>query len=89
MQVASRLTAGVFVAAGHHELGMTALQKVRACVELKCQKELEALRKRDEEEKMLQQKVLAVCQKEQAHWTVGDIRVMVSWFKRPGDSKCQ
>ena len=52
---------------------MTALQKVRACVELKYQKELEALHKRDEEEKKLQQKVLAVHQKEQAHWTVGDI----------------
>ena len=43
--------------------------------------------KRDEEEERLQQKVLAVHQKEQAHWTVGDIQVMVSWFKRPGDSK--
>ena len=73
MQDALRLTAGVFIAAGNHELGMTALQKVRACVELKCQKELKALPKRDEEEKKLQQKVLAVHQKEQAHWTVGDI----------------
>ena len=29
--------------------------------------------KRDEEEEKLQQKVLAIHQKEQAHWTVGDI----------------
>ena len=40
MADASRLTAGVFVAAGHHELGIAALEKVRACVELKHQKEL-------------------------------------------------
>ena len=26
-------------------------------------------------------------QKEEVHWTVGDISAMVSWFKRPGDSK--
>ena len=42
MANASRLTAGVFVA-GHHELGIAALEKVRTCVELKCQKELKAV----------------------------------------------
>ena len=69
------------------KIGLTALEKVRACHELKRQKELELIRKRDEEEEKLRQKVLAVLQKEEVHWTVGDVRVMVSWFKRPGDSK--
>ena len=40
MTDASRLMAEVFIAAGHHELGAAALEKVRACVELKHQKEL-------------------------------------------------
>ena len=66
---------------------MTALEKVRACHELKHQKELELIQKRDEEEEKLWQKVLAVHQKEEVHWTVGDICMMVSWFRRPGDSK--
>ena len=39
----SRLMAGVFVATGHHELGLTALEKVIACHELKHQKELELI----------------------------------------------
>ena len=43
MADASRLMAGVFIAAGHHELGIAALEKVRACVELKHQKELELI----------------------------------------------
>ena len=30
-----RLMAGVFIAAGHHELGSAALEKMRACTELK------------------------------------------------------
>ena len=87
MIAAMRLTAGVFVAAGHHELGTAALEKVRACVELKCQKELKAVWKRDEVEEKLWQKVLAVHEKEEVCWTAGDVQVMVSWFKRPGDSK--
>ena len=87
MANASRLMAGVFIAACHHELGIAALEKVRTCVELKHQKELELIRKRDEEEEKLRQKVLAICGKEEAQWTAGDVQVMVSWFKRPGDSK--
>jgi len=43
MANASKLMAGVFIAAGLHELGIAALEKVRACVELKCQKELELI----------------------------------------------
>ena len=43
MANASRLMAVVFIAAGHHELGIDALEKVRACVELKHQKELELI----------------------------------------------
>ena len=50
---ALRLTAGVFVAAEHHELGSTALEKVRACTELKQQRELKAVQKREEEEDKL------------------------------------
>ena len=73
MNAATRLTAGVFVAAGHHELGTAALEKVRACVELKRQKELEAVRKRDEEEEKLRQKVLAIREKEEVRWTAGDV----------------
>ena len=42
---------------------------------------------RDEEEENLWQNMLVVHQKEEVHWTVGDIHMMVSWFKRPGDSK--
>jgi len=87
MQDASRLMAGVFVATGHHELGLTALEKVIACHELKHQKELELIWKRDEEEEKLWQKMLVVHQKEEVCWTVGDVCMMVSWFKRPGDSK--
>jgi len=35
MQDASRLMVGVFVSAGHHELGTTALVKVQLCAKLK------------------------------------------------------
>ena len=66
---------------------MAALEKVRACIELKHQKELKTAQKRDEEEKKLQQNMLAVCEKEEGPWTAGDVHVMVFWFKRPGDSK--
>ena len=31
--------------------------------------------------------MLAIHGKEEARWTAGDVQVMVSWFKRPGDSK--
>ena len=61
---ASRLMAGVFIAAGHHELGSTALEKVRACTELKRQRDIEAVQKREEEEDKLQQRVLVVCEKD-------------------------
>jgi len=87
MQVASRLMAGVFVLVGHHKLGTTALEKDHMCVEAKRQKEIEAAQKKEEEENKLRQKVLAVCQKEEASWNQWDIRTMVSWFKCPGDSK--
>ena len=88
MTDAIRLMAGVFIAGGHHKLGTSALEKVSACVELKHQKELEALLwKRDKEKEKLQQKVLAVREKEEVCWTAGDVQVMISWFKRPGDSK--
>ena len=86
MTDASRLMVGVFIAAGHHELGAAALEKVRACVELKHQKELGVIWKRDEEEEKLQQKVLAVCEKEEAHWTAGDVwvskLVQVTWWQQ-------
>ena len=29
----------------------------------------------------------AIHEKEEVHWTAGNVQVMVSWFKRPGDSK--
>ena len=87
MQDASRLMAGVFVSAGHHELGTTALEKVRMCTELKRQKEVEASQKKEEEEEKLRQKMLAVHQKDEASWNLQDLRTMVSWFKRLGDSK--
>jgi len=67
MHDASRLTACVFVSTRHHELGMAALEKVRACIELKHQKELKTAQKRDEEEKKLQQNMLAVYEKEVGH----------------------
>jgi len=73
MHDASRLTACVFVSTRHHELGMAALEKVRACIELKHQKELETACKRDEEEETLQQMVLAVHEKEEGCWTAGDV----------------
>ena len=50
MQDASRLTAGLFVSAGHHELGRAALEKVRLCIEARRQKEVESVRKKEEEE---------------------------------------
>ena len=37
------LLAKLNVNTGHHELGIAALEKVRACVELKRQKELELI----------------------------------------------
>ena len=63
------------------------LMLLRACVELKHQKELELIWKRDEEEEKLRQKVLAIHGKEEAWWTAGDVQVIISWFKRPGESK--
>ena len=86
IQHASRLMVGVFVSAGHHELGTTALEKVGMCAELKRQKEVEASQTKEEEEEKLRQ-VLAVRQKDEVSWNLQDLRTMVSWFKRPGDSK--
>ena len=76
MQDALRLMAGVFMLAGHHELGTTALEKVCMCVEGKRQKEIEAAQKKEEEENKLRQKVLAVHQKEETSWNQQDIRTM-------------
>ena len=84
---ASRLPAGLIVSAGHHKLGRMALEKVQQCVKVRRQKEVESVRKKEEEEERLRQKVLAVHQKEEASWNQQDIRTMVSWFKCPGDSK--
>jgi len=64
MQDALRLKVGVFVSAGHHELGTTALAKVQLYAKLKQQKEVEAAQKKEDEEKKLRQKVLVVHQKD-------------------------
>jgi len=53
----------------------------------KLQKEAEAAWKKEDEGENLRQKMLAVHQKDKASWNLQDLRTMVSWFKRPGDSK--
>ena len=66
MQDASRLTVGLFISAGHHKLGRAALEKVQQCVEVRRQREVESVRKKEEEEEKLRPQVLGVCQKEEA-----------------------
>ena len=57
------LTAGVYVAASHHELGEIALKKVKEINQQKRDKELSAAQKKEREEIEMQQKVEVVHQK--------------------------
>ena len=53
------------------------------------EKELAAVNKRKSDHEKMQKKVDAIRRKstDPSKWNAGELQTMVSWFKRPGDSK--
>jgi hypothetical protein len=53
------------------------------------EKELAAVNKRKSDHEKMQKKVDAIRRKstDTSKWNAGELQKMVSWFKRPGDSK--
>jgi len=64
-------------------------EKVREQYNNRQQKILDAERKRKEEFEKLCTKVVAIRMKssDPSKWNASELQTMVSWFKRPGDSK--
>ena len=86
----SRITAGVAFSAGNVCLSDGKIhEKVREQYNNRNQKILDAERKKKEEFEKLRAKVAAVRNKssDPTKWNASDLQTMVSWFKRPGDSK--
>jgi len=86
----SKMTAGVAFNAGNLCLSDGKVhEKVREQYNNRQQKILDAERKRKEDFAKLQSKVDAIRQKnsDPTKWNASELQTMVSWFKRPGDSK--
>jgi len=86
----SKMTAGVAFSAGNVCLSDGKIhEKVREQYNNRNQKILDAERKKKEEFEKLRAKVAAVRNKssDPTKWNASELQTMVSWFKRPGDSK--
>jgi hypothetical protein len=86
----SKMTAGVAFSAGNVCLSDGKIhEKVREQYNNRNQKILDAERGKKEEFEKLQAKVAAVRNKssDPTKWNASELQTMVSWFKRPGDSK--
>jgi len=86
----SKMTAGVAFNAGHLCLSDgTVHQKVREQYNMRQQKVLDAERKRKDDLAKLLSKVQKIREKstDPHKWSASELQTMVSWFKRPGDSK--
>ena len=86
----SKMTAGVAFNAGHLCLSDgTIHQKVREQYNMRQQKVLDAERKRKDDLAKLLSKVQKIREKstDPHKWSASELQTMVSWFKRPGDSK--
>ena len=86
----SKMTAGVAFNAGNLCLSDGKVhEKVREQYNNQHQNILDAERKRKEDFAKLQSKVDAIRQKnsDPTKWKASELQTMVSWFKRPGDSK--
>ncbi len=86
----SRMTAGVAFAAGNLCLSDgTVHQRVVEQNTVRTERELAAIKKRKADQEKMQKKVDAIRQKslDPTKWSTTELQTMVSWFKRPGDSK--
>jgi hypothetical protein len=86
----SRMTAGVAFNAGNLCLSDGRVhQRVLEQNRARTERELAASNKRKEEQDKMQRKVDAIKQKstDPTKWNASELQTMVSWFKRPGDSK--
>jgi len=85
----SKMTAGVAFNAGNLCLNGKVHEKVREQHNNRQQKLADAEKKRKDEHIKLQSKVDAIRKKnsDSTKWNASDLQTMVSWFKRPGDSK--
>jgi len=83
------MTAGVAFNAGNLCLNGKVHEKVREQHNNRQQKLADAEKKRKDEHIKLQSKVDAIRKKnsDSTKWNASDLQTMVSWFKRPGDSK--
>ena len=83
------MTAGISFKAGHSRLDGSTLAKVRDINKQREEKQLATAMKKQEAEDELKCKVDHAQAKGPApeNWTVNDVKAMVSWYKRPGDSK--
>jgi len=85
-----KMTAGVAFRAGELNLSNgNILKRVKEQHEARVEKQLASERRKKEENNKLQEKVERVRSKSDNPqlWNVDELKTMVSWFKRPGDSK--
>ena len=82
------LTAGIYVAASHHDLGAIALNKVLELKEAQDTAAAAAVQRKTNEQRQLELEVENVREKgnDPASWNSKELKTMVKWFKRPGDA---
>ncbi len=88
-QEASRLTAGVVFNGYGCSLDEVILEKVKEANRIREEKERERLQNQKTRHDKIAAKVLAIREKNSNYeqWSANELSTMVSWYKRPGDSK--
>jgi hypothetical protein len=82
------MTAGIAFNAGHCVLDETMRDRVREIHKIREEKQVAKAVRKEEAEASLKRKVEKAKSKGGPEkWTGDDLKAMVSWFKRPGDSK--
>ena len=86
---AKKLPAGVVFNGHGCHLDETVFQKIREINESRERRDQERLDNQRTKNEKIAAKVAAIREKQTTyeHWTAQELTTMVSWFKRPGDSK--
>ena len=88
LEETKHLTAGIYVAAGHHDLGAIALNKVLELKEVQDTAAAAAVQRKTNEQRQLELEVENVREKGNypASWNSKELKTMVKWSKQPGDA---
>ena len=89
IEASGRITAGVWFSAGENILTRDLFERVQEKERKKEKEESDKRQRKQDQEDGLKRKVGEVRAKNQepAQWTIADLKTMVKWYKRPGDSK--